>query len=323
VRQMKQELPIDLLYEDQIGARPTMFDYNPASPSPQAYSQGWVEHTRTHAEAHLTTECGFDRLTESVVGFHGSVLLLQRLGETADWWGAGAWHYYPFVTLLARDKALFYTHNLAPESFTHDKATLAWNLAMGYMLSYDLCPSQWGGGLDDEWIEVVGAFQRYALAPYAAERITAYASLEEGVTQTSFESFAVVTNWDERNAYTTGDYVLPPLGTLIKKNDGTLIAGIFTTYTGVPLSPGDHYLIQERQPDGIIVRQPMGADTSLTLRPLPDWTSSSRVEAVAFTQDGQPIGRTPVTVSDGGIVFTYRQRLADQSVAYYTVSNQP
>ncbi len=109
VREMTEDLPSDFLFEDQIGARPARYDLNNACANPLGYIQGWLEHTRNHAAKRLATELGFDRLLETETAFHGSVLLPERLGYTAQWWGNGNWRYYPFTSLLAHDKAPFKT----------------------------------------------------------------------------------------------------------------------------------------------------------------------------------------------------------------------
>jgi hypothetical protein len=316
---MTEEVPSDLLFEDQIGARPWLFDHNAWSPYPMAYIPGWLEHTRTYSDRLLMTELGFDRLAETEVGFHGSVLLPQELGLTDDWWGGDTWHPYPLAPIMVRDKVLFYQHDLAPETFTTDKATLTWNLAFGYLLSYDLAKSDFGGGLDSEWLDLVSAFQKHALSHYADELVTAFANLEGDVTQTAFESHTVVANWDEASSYTTGRHTLPPGGVLLTSADGNLTAGTFTHFNDVPLSAGDHYLIESRGWSDIRVYQPIGADTDLTLDPLPGWTPDDPIRAWAYAPDGRVIGGAPVTLTAEGIRFTYRQHVAGQSVDYYRV----
>ncbi len=316
LQQMKTEIPGDIIFEDQIGARATIYDYNPASPSPEAYTQAWIEHTRQYASSLLMTEMGFDALVKTETGFHGSILLQESSGLTDGYWGKGAWSVYPFVTLIARDKALFYQHDLAPETFTHRKATLAWNVAMGYNLSYDLFASSFGGGVNDAFIQVVAAFQRFVLSQYASERITNYSSLQTNVTQTSFENYTAITNWDSQTIFNSGGYGISPSGVLIKKNDGSLIAGVFTSYNGAPLSSGDHYLIEERTPAAIILRQPMGADTLLSTRLLPGWNASTKLEAAAYTIDGRQIGKVPIAISGNNLSFTYSQSLSGSPVAY-------
>ncbi len=318
--QMTKEVPSDLIFEDQIGARATIFDYNPASPREDAYTQGWLEHTRTYAASKLMTEDGFDRLAETEIGFNGSALLSERIGEANSWWGIQTWHYYPFATQAGRDKVFFYQHDLAPESFTHNKATLAWNVAMGYMLSYDLnADGGLGGGIEDDWIKVAGAFQKFVLAQYATERITNYAALATNVTQTTFEHFTAVVNWDANYSYTRAGFDLARSGVLIQKNDGSLIAGVFTRYNGSPLSSGDHFLIEDRQAKEITVRQPKGADTPITLRLLNGWSASAALRAQAYTTGGHLIGAVPASVSTSGVTFNYQQALNQQPVAYYVI----
>jgi len=320
VAQMTGEVHTDLLFEDQVGARPWMFDQNPAAPDPTAYIEGWLAHTHAYSTSLLMTELGFDRLAESEVGFHGSLLLPQRNGSTDSWWGADAWHPYPLALILARDKTLFYQHDLAPETFTFDKATLTWNLALGYMLSYDLVQSEFGGGLDSPWLGLVAAFQQRVLARYASERITGFTNVQEEVTQTSFETFTALANWSQDLPYTHDEYILPPQGVLIQNADGTVIAGVFTHYHGAPLSSGEHYLIEERTDHQITVRQPVGADTNLTVGLLPGWSSASRLVAWAYNAQGQALGTTPVTVSASGASFAYQQQYAGQDVAWYTIT---
>jgi hypothetical protein len=323
VDQMTTEVPSDLLFEDQIGARPWLFDHNASSPSPLAYTDGWLAHTRAHSDTLLMTELAFDRLAETEVGFHGSVLLPEVSGYTADWWGAGTWRPYPLATAMARDKVLFYQHDLAPETMTTQKSFLTWNLAMGYMLSYDLFKSEFGGGLDSEWLGLVSIFQKHVLARYAWERVTGYTDLAHQVTRTAFETCDVIANWDATNGYATSGYTLSPQGVLVMCDDGGLAAGIFTRYNGTALSPDDHYLIETRGPWGSIVRQPIGPDTDLTLALLPGWGTRGPATALALDAADQVVGTVPVTIRPAGLTFRHRKSLAGKTVAAYRLPNPP
>lgn len=322
---MTEDVPSDMLLEDQIGARPWLFDHNPSSPHPMAYSEGWLEHAQRYSDTLLMTELGFDRLAGTMVGFHGSVLLPQHKACrvttcTDEWWGDGNWHPYPLVPAMVRDKVLLYQHDLATQTMTADKVTLTWNLAFGYMLSYDL---GYGGGLDNPWLELASVFQREVLARYADELVTDFAYLEDDVTLTSFETYSVVANWDEANPYSFGGHTLTPLGVLVTNTDGTLTAGVFTGYNGVPLSVGEHYLIEERSPTDITVYQPSGADTSLTLQPLPSWGPHDSIQARAYSTGGEVITTTPVATTTQGIAFVYQREVDAQPVAYYKVGRSP
>jgi len=319
-RQMTVTVPSNLLFEDQIGARPWLRDFNPSAPYAMSYIQGWQELLawlrNCRPAVPIETELGFDRLAEIESGFHGSVVLPQVLGYTSGWWGENTWRPYPLATMLVRDKALFYQHDLAPETFTTNKAQLAWNLAMGYQLSYDLVPSQFGGGLASDWLKVVGAFQHIALWSYAGERLTGYASLAGSVTQTSFETCTVVANWDDANPYTTDGFTLASQGALLRCG-GQLTAGVFTGYNSQPLSLGDHYLIEQRSPLQVTIWQPKGADTDLTLAPLSAWLEDTPLLLSAYTQMGESIANVPFTRTVQGVSFHYQRVLQGKEVAYY------
>lgn len=319
VDELTIDVPSNLLFEDQVGARPWLFDYNINSPLPTSYIQGWLDHTNNYSDVLLMTELGFDRLIDSEVGFHGSVLLPETLDYTADWWGDNTWHIYPFAPLLARDMVFFYQHDLAPETFAHNKAIFSWDLALGYMLSYDLNPSEWGGGLDNEWIDVVATFQKHVISQYADEKMVDYFNLSEDVTQTNFEDFHVIKNWSENNGFSIDGYVLPQQGVIIQKNNGNLTAGIFSTYNNQPLNSGDHYLIEERLGNIIVLRQPMGADTYLTIDKLINWNDSGNVIAWAYSDQGQVIGQVNVVNHVDDVQFTYQKELKNIEVAYYVL----
>jgi hypothetical protein len=265
------------------------------------------------------TEGGFDRLAATCVGFHGSVLFSERLGQTEQLWGDGTWHAYPIAPMMFRDKVLLYQHNLAPETFTTNKATLAWNLAFGYMLSYDLGSNSFSDGVDDPWLQVVADFQRYVIARYAGDTLSGYSRVQGSATQSTFAQAVVVANWSTTDPYTTPTYALPPQGAMVALGDGSLVAGIFTSYNGVPLSAGEHYLIEERQPNEIVVRQPLGADTDLTLGLPAGWKTGDPIIAWAIGRTGKLLGSASTSATASGISFVYQDELSGERVASYRI----
>lgn len=315
--EMTTTIPSDMVFEDQVGSRSWLFDNNPSAPSSTSYSQGWLDHTSVYSDALLMTEGGFDRLAETEIGFHGSVLLAERLGQTDGRWGDGNWQPYPIAPMLLRDKVLFYQHDLAPETFTANKATLVWNLAFGYMLSYDLGATNFGGGVKDPWLAAVGDFQRDVIARYVSDALYDYAQIQRAVTRSVFAHAQVVTNWSADTPYAIAGAVLPPQGAMVALDDGSLIAGVFTSYNGEPLSPGDHYLIEERLPNEIMVRQPLGPSTSVTIASLPGWKSTDPIIAWAVDQAGNVLGSALTTVTSSGVSFDYQREVTGLPVAYY------
>lgn len=320
VHEMTEDVPGDLLFEDQIGARPWLVDHNGSSPSPLAYIDGWLAHTRTYRDELLMTELAFDRLAETETGFHGSVLLPQVTGATAAWWGEDTWRPYPLATALARDKVLFYQHDLAPETMTSSKATLTWNLAMGYQLSYDLVSSTYGGGPDSAWLGVVSAFQKHVAAAYAGQRITGYVDETPAVTRTDYETCRAYVNWDPTENAPWGAHTLAPSGALVTCEDGRLVAGVLRRFNDLELSPGDHYLVVTHDATRVTVRQPAGEDTDLRITPLPTWGGRPPKTALALDAAGSIIGRVPVSADGAGVTFRYRGKLAGQAVSAYRLA---
>lgn len=317
---MTSLVPSDLIFEDQIGARAWMFDFNPASPSLTDYIQGWIEHTRSYQAVRLATELAFDRLAETEVGFYGSILLPQKLGQTASWWGDDNWAVYPLAQMMTRDRTLFYQHDLDLNTFSDSKANLTWNLAMGYNLGDDLRLSE-GNVHDNPWLKLNGEYQDHLLAIYASERITGYTNLAANVTRTSFQNVEVIANWDSTNPYTSGGYTLSPSGALVRDASGRLTAGILTVFNGQPLSAGDHFLIVNVDLDQISVHQPMGASTSLTV-PFPaGWQAGDPIQAHAEDIAGNVLGNLALSITEQGITFTYPLTLSEVEVEQVWIVN--
>lgn len=318
IEDMTITVPSDMLFEDQLGARPWLEDHNPYSPNPLAYIDGWLNHALTYQDKKLHTELAFDRLGAFEVGFHGSVLLPEYQGYTDEWWGNNYWRPYPLATMMMRDKVLFYQHDLGTETFTKNKPILSWNLAMGYQLSYDL-HNNTGMGPNNPWIRVVGVFQKNALSKYAHERVTGYRFLTPEVSQTDFETCSVIKNWSTTQAFTHSGHTIPVQG--VSVSCGWLTAGVYTAYNGINLSSGDHYLVEQRFSNTIIVWQPMGNTTSLTLLLPQTWQPTDPIEATAFTLDGQVLVSVPLVVTENNITAIYQEEINGQKVGFLQINN--
>jgi hypothetical protein len=219
--------------------------------------------------------------------------------------------------MMLRDKVLLYQHNLASQTWTKDKDMLRWNLAQGYGLSNaffdETIPAL---NMDNPWLDLIGVFQKYALANYADELVQRYEDLGEGVTRTSFASYSVIANWNAEQPATVGAHTLPPGGVVTLANDGSVTAGVFSAYNGEPLSDGDHYLIEVKRLNEILIFQPVGSDTPLSI-PLPD-SGSATVEAYRY--DGSLIAPASAQISGGNLQFTYARSLGGATVGYYRIT---
>lgn len=107
---------------------------------------------------------------------------------------------------------------------------------------------------------------------------------------------------------------------MVTENSGNLIAGIFTSaYNSAALTTGEHYLIEERLADEIIVSQPMGVDTYLTINKLLSWEESTHLGVVAYDTYGNAIGFVPATISLGSVRFQYKSSVLSKKVGHYKI----
>ena len=316
--QWETEVPVDFVFEDQIGARVWRYDFNPDAPSPLAYSDGWVAHTHTYTDQGLMTEFGFDRLAETEIGFHGSVLTWAREFDYADQhWGAENWETWPLALWLFHDKVLFYQHNLSNYTMSEEKSILTWNLAFGYLLSYDW---QWADNdpLGNPWLDPIAALQRAVIARYAGRPLTDFTHISDWVTRTTFGDLSIVANWDPLLTYEMDGHRLAPMGFMAETEDGGLLAGVFVRlFNGSELSAGEHYLIVERNPSVVIVRQPVGEETALTVGGPFDWKPGEPLRVWVFDRAGNLLGEAPFWVDEMGVHFIYHREWEGEEVGWY------
>lgn len=145
VRLFTQDMPVDLLFQDQCGARQFRYDFNPASPTPLAYTEGLL--AMTEEDSHvvpLGTEDGWDRAADNQTGLFGVSwytvpLSLIPLGEHSRPLAKSEippqfWEFEPLAARLMHTKTLFWMHDLG--GFVTSQRVYAWMLALGYNMSY-------------------------------------------------------------------------------------------------------------------------------------------------------------------------------------------
>jgi hypothetical protein len=312
-------VPVDCVFEDQVGARAWMLDLNTASPTPLSYSQGWLDHTKRYQQQCLMTENGWDRLAATEAGFNGSLLTWERAFHDPDqFFGAGNWEAYPLALWLLHDKVLMYQHDLALETMSDKLDVLSWNLAYGMMLSYN-----WDG--TGRWqqnprLDLITWLQRDIAALYAGQPLARYTMPASNVTQTVFPKVQITVNWSAKRPYTSSGYGIVPHGFLAQASAGTVLAGAFTgRFNTRPLSKGTHYLIVEQHGSRLIVRQPIGSATALTVG-LPKGLSAAGILVSAYDRQSHRLGSVRRVVRSGRVTFQYSPVAAHRPVGFYQIA---
>ena len=139
--QFTRQYPVDVLFQDQVGARRSRWDSNSAAPHPGAYLEGIHQIARVDSRfVPLGTEDGHDRLINWETIFSGlSWPWLPNRPSCSrvlyeDRWPRGSWRIEPLALFLAHDKVLFYHHDLG--GFVRNRRDLSITLVMGYGLSW-------------------------------------------------------------------------------------------------------------------------------------------------------------------------------------------
>jgi hypothetical protein len=320
IQQLTVDVPSDFLFQDQIGARGGLIDLNSTSPTSYAYLDTWIKHCETYKSKRLATELGFDRLLNSHVSFHGNVMEQERAGSTDSWWGKGNWEYYPYVTMLAGDKALFYEHDLDESTMITNKENLRWDLTHGFMFTYNLT-----SGYDEgsEWMDVAEYFQAHIASRYAGKLMKDFTGSQTGITASTFEGLTIISNWDTTASYQIDGHTVSRGGVYAKSSDGRLIAGVFTALNNVQLSTNndDHYLIIELLAglDSLVVYRPSGPDvTTMKLQRPVYWLDSAAIHLFAETKD-TAFELTP-TITQQSITFNADKKVSMKKVLRYVLT---
>lgn len=169
VRQFTIDFPVDLLFQDQCGARRCPYDFNVASPTPLAYTEGQLAmNEEDGAVVPLGTEDGWDFAANNQVGLFGVSwytvpLRLIPVRNTRPLAKSEIpphlWEFEPLAARLMHEKTLFWMHDLG--AFVTSQRVYAWMLALGYNMSFSSMASHYEKNARIRgWVNWLAASQR-------------------------------------------------------------------------------------------------------------------------------------------------------------------
>ncbi|MDP2942202.1 MAG: DUF6259 domain-containing protein, partial [Candidatus Omnitrophota bacterium] len=300
VREFKYDIPCDILFEDQLGARPWQYDLNPKARDPVLYKQGLIDFAkRDSKQIPVMCEGGFDGLMPYVVAFSDMAVNNSLPPDKVfnNWYGEGNWETFPYALYVAHDKNGFYQHNLAHEVFTDAKDKLMWNVAYGHNFTQGYWPKEWEKS-QKRWFYIDDAFQKSVASRYFGKKLTDFQSLDGRVTFSRFEDIAIVANHSKSKPYRIESYVIPPEGFLAESEGGSLVAGMFKVFNDSLLA-GEHYIIVENFPNKIVVRQADPKSTLISVNRPSDWKEASGIKISCAE------GTVPAAVTEDKVTFLY------------------
>jgi hypothetical protein len=220
-KQFTRDYPVDILFQDQCGARTWVYDTNPHSPRPDAYAEGLLSQLDEDARAvPLSTEDGFDRVLDDEVQLCGFTFALVP-GETPSWarplktlYPDGTWEIYPVAQILAHDKVAMLHHDLG--KFVSDRRTLTWTLGLGFAMSDRLHTDALTDPRRLNWLRWLDRVQKSICRRYVGEPVGSFRhepgnGSDDGMIHARYGPVTIVANLGP-SARRVGDHQLAPFG---------------------------------------------------------------------------------------------------------------
>ena len=269
LRQFTQQYPADVLFQDQIGARSPTYDFNPASPTPYAYTQGMLNIAgRDSKSLPLGTENGFDAAMNSETLFCGVAWGIVPTNPAPDWrqlwknsYPAGTWQLAPLALRMAHDRVIFTLHDLG--QFVTNRETLSWAMALGYHLSFRTNAQAVSSVKNRQWIDWLAALQKAIGPSLDGAPLTEWSEPAPGVYAARWGALAITANTTAAPYRINSRVTLSSYGFYVSDAGAKLTAGWLNQYEGHTYPDGYAFVRQGSrlsvyQPEGAVVVLPAG-----------------------------------------------------------------
>lgn len=287
----------DFIYEDVLGCPGGVFDFNASASSPSDFLDNWFELSREESHYPILAENAFDRMAEFLVGSMAS--------------HAQGFQIYPTAPLLYNDKMM--TLNYWNPTTRIDK--LSYHLCYSYPMS--MVVSDYYGANEPFWIPIIHDFQVHVMSRILGKQMTFYAdslNLREAV----YEDMRIRWNTDDQASAKLDKHLVTANGVLVTSEEGDLTAGIFNSYNDAMLQSGEHFLIEKRGNDTIMVKHPGGDDTPVSIQILDTWPDTTHVQVRAELENG--LVTIPSSIKTDLVQFELNRSVNGDSIqAYYIV----
>jgi hypothetical protein len=214
--------PVDVLFEDQCGARGWGYDMNPASPTPWAYSDGIASREGEDSQTlPISTEDGWDRLVNVESQFCGMAWSTVPTINPPTWqsflsarYTTTTWDLFPVAEYIAHDKVSFVLHDLG--QFVTGDEQLAWTLGLGYGMSYVVGAADLDTPSIRQWLLWLDRVQKSICVRYVGQPLTAFShewgtNGDNGFIQTSYGQLSILANLSPQSL-TVDNQTLAPFG---------------------------------------------------------------------------------------------------------------
>lgn len=266
--QFSRDFPVDILFQDQCGARTWHYDTNTASPAPYAYHEGLLSMVDQQSRTlPLSTEDAFDQVINAQVQVCGMTFALVP-GRAPEWvrmmrhqFHPSLWEIYPVAQVIAHDKVIFLHHDLG--KFVTNRQALAWTLALGFSMSERLPAAALNEPRRLQWLLWLDRVQKSICARYIGQPVRDFAhdrgstdpaDTDDGAIRASYGDVRIVANLGPAPRKIidpkAGEFHLAANGFLALV-DGALIAGNLQGLAGLDFGDEGLMFIAQRNAGAI------------------------------------------------------------------------
>jgi len=256
VQQCVKDYPCDILFQDQMGARASRLDFNPAAGNPNRYIDGIIFTTREDSKHKpLSTENGWWGIANEEVQFCGMSFGIKE-DVFVDAMREYIWEKYPKDSVsianvfcaLFHDKVSISHHDLASGISNHRQLSLS--LGIGYTLMYH--PAFWKFALDGElaFAFYLDKLQKSLVSNYIGEKMKSFkhkwknvsAKGSEGYIRSQYGDVKIFASMDS-NPIEEGSFLIAPDGFIAES--ANVKAGYVLAINGIKASTPTAYVIEE------------------------------------------------------------------------------
>ena len=220
--QFTSTYPVDMLFEDQVGARSWQYDTNAASPSPTAYVAGLAAIAAEDSrKLPVSTENGFDRLVNSESQFCGLAWGLAPTINAPVWrrflrdrYAPSTWQIFPMAQYIAHDKLAMNYNDLSAPVTTDE--TVSWTLGLGYGMTYYLNPTDINQEPTRQWLLWIDRLQKSVCARYTGMAVNSFSHQwgtgtldDNGVIWAGYGTVNIVSNLGPQALASNGTLIAP------------------------------------------------------------------------------------------------------------------
>ncbi len=310
------------------GARYTLLG-DGVTGSAAAYTTAALSETgRLSQNTPIFTDAAVDVLAQSVTGFNQSVHSQRMNGDLlhlGEWFQS--YSTYPLAAHMVHTQVAFYPDGARTDSWgSANKALFTHYILFGYNQTADL--SRHFGETD--WLRTTATYQKAVSQRTFGQPLSAHDRLtnDQTVIETTWGSgngqISIIANFDpeqtEKTFETPSGYTIAPDGFHAMSLDGDVTAGIYSgTFNKTPLTAGDHWLVVERQPRQISVKQLDGASTPIGVDRPRSWRDTDKINMLQIMSNGSARVAQADQITADKILFTYNQNLSVLNTTEYLI----